>query len=176
MIKRLRFVNIPALLPIFFIAIMLFGGCKVKYTLSGQSIPAEAKTVSVSFFENKAPLANPLFSQQFTEELKTKFMRETRLQLIPAGGDLEFEGAVTSYAVAATALQGNETAALNRLTVTVSVTYINNLKEDDGFKTSFSRFADFPATQSLTAVEGQLTPVIMEQLIQDIFNRAFINW
>lgn len=158
------------------VALALFTGCQVKYTLSGQSIPPDAKTVSVGFFVNKAPLANPLFSQQFTEELKTKFQRETRLQLVPSGGDLEFEGTVTGYSVAPTAIQGNETAALNRLTVSVSVTYVNNLREEDNFTTSFSRFADFSASSSLTSVEGQLTPVIREQLIQDIFNRAFINW
>lgn len=155
---------------------LLFAGCKVKYTLSGQSIPPDAKTVSVGFFVNKAALAPPTFSQQFTEDLKTKFQRETRLQLVPSGGDLEFEGSVTGYSVSPQAVQGNETAALNRLTVSVSVTYVNNLDEDQNFTTSFSRFADFSASSSLSAVEGQLTPVISEQLIQDIFNRAFINW
>jgi len=161
---------------IFLSMVVLLSGCKVKYTLSGQSIPPDAKTVSVGFFVNKAALAAPAFSQQFTEELKTKFLRETRLQLVPSGGDLEFEGAVTGYSVSPVAIQGNETAALNRLTVSVSVTYVNNLKEDDTFTTNFSRFADFSANTSLTAVESQITPVIMEQLIQDIFNRAFINW
>ena len=151
-------------------------GCHIKYTLSGQSIPADAKTVSVSFFVNKAALSPPTFSQQFTEGLKTKFQRETRLQLVASGGDLEFEGAVTGYSVAPMAVQGNETAALNRLTVSVSVTYVNNLDEQQNFSTNFSRFADFPASQSLTSVEGQLTPTITDQLIQDIFNRAFINW
>lgn len=155
---------------------LLFAGCKVKYTLSGQSIPPDAKTVSVGFFVNKAALAPPTFSQQFTEDLKTKFQRETRLQLVPSGGDLEFEGSVTGYSVSPQAVQGNETAALNRLTVSVSVTYVNNLDEEQNFTTSFSRFADFSAGSSLSAVEGQLTPVISEQLIQDIFNRAFINW
>lgn len=158
------------------LAVAFLAGCKVKYTFSGQSIPPDAKTVSVGFFVNKAPLANPLFSQQFTEELKTKFQRETRLQLVPSAGDLEFEGSVTGYSVAPTAVQGNETAALNRLTVSVSVTYTNNLKEDESFTTNFSRFADFSSNSSLTSVESQLIPVIMEQLIQDIFNRAFINW
>jgi len=158
------------------LGLLVLAGCKVKYTLSGQSIPADAKTVSVAYFVNKAPLASPTFSQQFTEELKTKFQRETRLLLSPSGGDLEFEGAVTGYSVSPQAVQGNETAALNRLTVTVSVTYVNNLDDTQNFTTSFSRFADFPSSSSLTSVEGQLTPVIMEQLTQDIFNRAFINW
>lgn len=158
------------------LTVLLLAGCKVKYTLSGQSIPADAKTVSVSFFVNKAALSPPTFSQQFTEELKTKFQRETRLQLIPSGGDLEFEGAVTGYSVSPMAIQGDQTAALNRLTVSVTVSYVNNLDESQNFSTSFSRFADFSASSSLTSVEGQLTPTIMEQLIQDIFNRAFINW
>jgi hypothetical protein len=157
-------------------AVLVWAGCTVKYTLSGQSIPPDAKTVSVGFFVNKAPLANPTFSQQFTEELRTKFQRETRLQLIASGGDLEFEGAVTGYSVAPMAIQGNETAANNRLTVSVTVSYVNNLDETQNFQTSFSRFADFNANQSLTSVESQLLPVISEQLIQDIFNRAFINW
>ncbi len=161
---------------IVFSVILVWAGCNVKYTLSGQSIPPDAKTVSVGFFVNKAPLANPTFSQQFTEELRTKFQRETRLQLIASGGDLEFEGAVTGYSVAPMAIQGNETAANNRLTVSVTVSYVNNLDETQNFQTSFSRFADFNASQSLTSVESQLLPVISEQLIQDIFNRAFINW
>lgn len=163
------------LVLLFFVSAGMFS-CSVKYTLSGQSIPPDAKTVSVGFFINKAPLASPTFSQQFTEELKTKFQRETRLQLIGSGGDLEFEGAVTTYNVAPMAVQGNETAATNRLTIGVTVTYINNLDDKQNFTSSFSRFADFSSSQSLSAVEGELIPVISEQLIQDIFNRAFINW
>jgi hypothetical protein len=151
-------------------AVLFFAGCSVKYTLSGQSIPADARTVSVGFFLNKAPLANPAFSQQFTEE------RETRLQLVASGGDLEFEGAVTGYSVTPMAIQGNETAANNRLSISIFVSYVNNLDETQNFQTSFSRFADFTSDQSLTSVESQLLPVISEQLIQDVFNRAFINW
>jgi hypothetical protein len=157
-------------------AVLFFAGCSVKYTLSGQSIPADARTVSVGFFLNKAPLANPAFSQQFTEELRTKFQRETRLQLVASGGDLEFEGAVTGYSVTPMAIQGNETAANNRLSISIFVSYVNNLDETQNFQTSFSRFADFTSDQSLTSVESQLLPVISEQLIQDVFNRAFINW
>jgi hypothetical protein len=160
----------------FMAALVCFAGCSVKYTLSGQSIPADARTVSVGFFVNKAALANPAFSQQFTEELRTKFQRETRLQLIASGGDLEFEGAVTGYSVAPMAIQGNETAANNRLTVSISVNYVNNLDAAQNFQASFSRFADFNSDQSLTSVESQLLPVISEQLTQDVFNRAFINW
>lgn len=158
------------------IVIVIFSACKVKYTLSGQSIPANAKTVSVGYFVNRAALANPTFSQIMTESLKDKFIRETKLQLTTGQADLEFSGSVTGYNVAPLAVQGNETAALNRLTVTISVTYNNNLDEKQNFNSSFSRFSDFPSNASLSSVEAQLIQDIVLQLTQDVFNKAFINW
>jgi hypothetical protein len=151
-------------------------GCKVSVTLSGQSIPPQASTVYIGYFSSRAPLANPSFSQILTEALKDKFIRETRLRLGDTNSDLRFEGAVTGYAVTPVAAQGNETLSQNRLTVTIQVTYTCEPDPKYNFQTTFSRFADFDANQSLSAVEPQLMQSIVEQLTQDIFNKAFINW
>jgi len=148
----------------------------VNVTLSGQSIPSQASTVYVGYFASKAPLANPAFSQILTESLKDKFIRETRLRLGDLNSDLKFEGSVIGYAVTPVAAQGNETLSQNRLTVTIQVTYICEPDEKNNFTVTFSRFADFEASQSLSAVESQLIQIIVEQLTQDIFNKAFINW
>ncbi len=163
---------------ILFLAIVIanYGCCGIKTTLSGMSIPDEARTVSVSFFRNEAPLSPPTLSQILTESLKDKFIRETKLQLVERGGDLEFESAIIGYNVAPMAVVGNETAALNRLTINISVTYTNKFDEKSEFSTTFSRFADFPGNQALAAVEAALIEDIVQQLVQDIFNRAFINW
>lgn len=155
---------------------LMANGCKVNVTLSGQSIPPQATTIYISLFTNRAPLANPSFSQILTEALKDKFIRETRLRLGDAQSDLRFDGAVTGYAVSPVAAQGNETVSQNRLTVTIQVNYTCQPDPKYNFQASFSRFADFSATQSLSEVETQLIPIIVEQLAQDIFNKAFINW
>jgi hypothetical protein len=153
-----------------------FGCCGVRTTLSGMSIPEQARTVSVQFFRNEAPLSPPTLAQIITESLKDKFIRETKLQLVDRSADIEFEGSIIGYNVAPMALQGNETAALNRLTVNINVSYTNKFDEKSEFTTSFSRFADFPGNQALAAVEGALIEDIVQQLVQDVFNRAFINW
>jgi len=150
--------------------------CKMQVTLSGQSIPANARTVSVRPFINQAPLANPILAQQFSENLKNKFQRETKLELVGSNADLEFEGSISGYSVMPMAIQGNQTASTNRLTVSIMVSYTNTLQEEKNFNQSFSRFADFPANQTLSAVEGTLLPEIQDQLAQDVFNRAFIDW
>ena len=68
------------------------GGCTVKYSFSGASIPLDAKTVSVPYFPNNAPMVAPSLSSTLTDALQDKFARQTKLQLVSTGGDLAFEG------------------------------------------------------------------------------------
>ena len=143
---------------------------------NGASIPPEAKTVSVTLFQNYASLAPASISQSFTEALRTKLSSQSRLTLIPKGGDLAFEGSITAYSTLPVAIQSTDQAAQTRLTVTVNVKYNCAFDEKRNFEQSFSRFADYPSNQSLTAVENRLIEEINDQLVQDIFNKALNNW
>ena len=156
--------------------LLLFTSCKIRYGLNGATIPPEAKTVSVIYFQNQAPLASPLISQQFTEALKDICSSQTRLSLTNKNGDLNFEGAITSYAVTPLAIQATDNAALNRLTITVNVKYSNKFEEKKNFENAFTRYADFSSSQSLASVESDLIKQINKQLTEDIFNKAFNNW
>ena len=69
-------------------------GYKVTYNLSGGSIPPEAKTFSVAYFPNNAPMVAPTLSNALTEGLRDKFSRQTRLQQVDEGGDFAFEGEI----------------------------------------------------------------------------------
>lgn len=148
----------------------------MHYGFSGASIPPEAKTVSVQYFQNVASLAPPTLSQTFTEALRDKLSSQTRLALVNKGGDLNFEGSVTGYSTAPIAIQSTDQAALNRLTISVNVKYTCTFDEKKNFEQSFFRFSDYNSSQSLTAVETDLIQRINEQLAQDIFNRALNDW
>lgn len=155
--------------------------CKVNYSFTGASIAPDVKTVSIQYFSSFAPLAKPTYSQTFTEALRDIFVSQTNLSFVPKGGDLEFEGAVTSYSAAPIAIQGTDAnglnkAAQNRLSITVKVKFVNNKDEKQSFETTFTRFADFPTTSALAAEEDRLIKEINNQLVQDIFNKAVINW
>ena len=102
------------------IAACVLTGCKVTYSLSGASIPANAKTVSIPYFPNNATLVSPTLSSTLTDELQTRFTNQTKLELVPENGDLAFEGEITSYTVQPVAVTSNDMAAMNRLTITVS--------------------------------------------------------
>ena len=150
--------------------------CKVNYSFTGASIDEDVKTVSVKTFQSYAPLANANLTQSFTEALKDIFISQTNLDLVARDGDLRFEGAITGYAISSVAIQGNETAALNRLTITVKVKFTNTKDNEQDFETSFSRFADYESSQNIASIEDELIKDINDQLTQDIFNKSVSNW
>lgn len=168
-----------SLFSIFFLLhFFILSSCKLNYSFTGASIPPDVKTVSIDYFPNNAPLARPTLSQSFSEALRDIFLSQTRLTLIPKNGDLHFDGSIVGYAVTTAAVQGNDlsTSSLNRLTITVNVRFENTKDETQSFESSFSRFADFSATQNLASVEEELIRNINSQLVQDIFNKAVTNW
>lgn len=62
---------------------LLFGGCSVKYSLSGASIAPEIQTVSIARFPNNALLVAPILSSTLTDALQDRFTRQTRLAVVP---------------------------------------------------------------------------------------------
>ncbi len=150
--------------------------CKVSYSFSGVNISPEVQTYSVEYFPNRAPIVQAQLSQLFTDALMDKIQSNTSLELANEGGDVHFSGEITGYETRPTAITGQEIAARNRLTITVRVKYANMVEPELDYDTSFSRYEDYDASQNLTDVENDLIDLILEDLIEDIFNRAFVSW
>ena len=161
----------------FIIICLLAGsGCKVNYSLSGASISPDVKTINIKYFTKSATLGPPSLSQTFTERLKQKFLTQTKLILTNEKGDLNFEGSITAYTVTPQAIQANENAARNRLTISVAVNFINLKDEKQNFQTTFTRFTEYDSSVNLASIEDALVSDVNDQLIDDIFNKAVINW
>lgn len=151
-------------------------GCTVKYSFSGASIPLDAKTVSIPYFPNNAPMVAPTLSSTLTQALQDKFARQTNLQVIDNGGDLAFEGEITNYTSTPAAVTAAETAAMNRLTITVKIKFTNIYEPQNNYNKSFSAFAEYDATSLLQEIQDGLITEIVDQLVQEIFNAAVANW
>ncbi|MCH9821832.1 MAG: hypothetical protein K0U33_00570 [Bacteroidetes bacterium] len=159
------------------LASTIFTGCKINYGFSGASVDYnEVKTYSVDFFPNYAPLAQPTLSQEFTEALRNIFLNQTKLDLTKQDGDLQFSGKIVDYRTAPVSIQASEVAAQNRLTVTVSVVFVNTKDDTKNFEQSFSQFIDYDSQRPLSEVEGELISQVNELLVQDIFNQAVSDW
>jgi hypothetical protein len=159
-----------------FLLVTVAVSCRPHVSLSGASIPDEAKTVSVGFFTNNTSLGAPSLSARFTEKLRDMVSQQTRLALVRQDGDLQFDGYIADYNVTPVAIQSNDRASLNRLTISVKVVYFNKFEAAKNFEQTFTRFADYNSSESISAKEPELVQEIYRQLTEDIFNRAFNNW
>jgi hypothetical protein len=154
----------------------IFVGCSIKYSFTGASIPPGAKTVSIADFKNMAPLINATLSNTITEAMKDRFMSQTNLNLTRGEGDLSFEGTVTDYKTQPTAIQAGDVASKNRFTITVKVKFTNRLEPKSNYDATFTRYTDYDSNLSFDAVETELSNELVKQLVEDIFNKAVVNW
>jgi hypothetical protein len=166
--------NLNRLIGIFFLLI-LASGCGV-YSFTGASIPPEAKTISVQYFQNRAQLIEPTLSAYFTDALRDMFVNQTNLNMIDRNGDLAIEGEIVDYKTSPVAIQSDQTSALNRLTITVNVRFVNKYEPDKDFEQKFSQYKDYSSDTDLSTVKDDLIAEITEMITTDIFNKAVVNW
>lgn len=164
----------------FFILIIILAlcqSCVVSFVNTGIDYSV-LKSFSIEQFGAKDSNAPPTSGQVFSERLKNRVLNDTRLEYKDEQGDIQFSGDVTGYLITANAPQKDQTVAFQRLTIKISIDY-RNLKKTDGsedWTQTFSRFANFSADQDLSAVETQLIQDIYDQVLDDVFNRAFSGW
>ncbi len=155
----------------------MLGGCGI-YSFTGASISPDINSIKIDYFENQSAIINAQLSQQFTQRLRDKFINETNLVVTDnaAKYDVQLKGIITTYNITSIASQANETAAQSRLTIGVSVEYINTKNELQNYTKSFTRFVDFSNAAVFESIEKQLVDEINVLLVDDIFNRTFANW
>lgn len=150
--------------------------CTIQITMSGASIPENLNTFSVQFINNRAPLVNPDLSTTLTEGLKDRIQNESRLGLVNEGGDVDFSGDITAYSTQPMALKADAVSAQTRLTVSVKIRCRNAKDPQKDWEQSFSAYQDYDSENNLADVEADLVELIVDELTENIFNKAFADW
>ena len=163
------------------LVLIVFGlnACRIRFSFTGANFDPKEKTISVAYFPNRAPIVNPTLSQDFTEKLKDRIISQTPLNMVNESGDLQFEGEIIGYSTKPIAISGGdqtEKASLNRLTVEINVKYVNQVNPAKSFESRFTAYEDYSSDKGLDVVEGELIPLIIEKIIEDIYNRSFVGW
>lgn len=168
--------NEKKLIGLVFSLLLVLSGCSIRMTMSGASIPDNLQKFSVQYIVNRAPLVNPTLSQNLTEALKDRILNESRLTLSRDLGDVDFSGEITGYDTRPMAIKADALSAETRLTVTVKVRYRNFKDPKKNWESSFSAYQDFPSEKNLTEVEDELTKIMIDQITENVFNKAFADW
>jgi len=156
--------------------ILLILGLHSCFSYSFVDGSIDADTFSVSIFEEQAANAPAGYGGQFTDYLKNFIISRSKLKLKNIDADIQISGKIVGYSTAPLAVQSDEAAALTRLTVTMFVSVINNVKPEQSFEQNFSNFSDFDSSNDLSSVETQLLEDVNRKIAQDIVNKLSSNW
>ncbi|WP_299777289.1 LptE family protein [uncultured Formosa sp.] len=148
-----------------------------SYSFTGAKVNPNTKTFQVNYFQNNSALIEPGLDLDFTNALTDLLINQTNLDNVKSNGDLVYEGEIVEYRISPTTATADDTAAQNRLTISVNVRFYNKQDEESEFEKRFSFFYDYDGTSQLigslktTAIEE-----IFDQITQDIFNASLAQW
>ncbi|MBN1116737.1 MAG: LptE family protein [Bacteroidales bacterium] len=160
---------------------VLFTACfSIRYDFKGGvNIDPSIKTFSVQYFDNRAQLVEPTFSQSFTNELREYIESNTNLKYVNGMGDVDFSGSVSNYQIAPQAISKTGTtdkAAMTRFTISIKFSYMDVKDPENDFEKTVSGYRDFDSNTNFNSVEEDLSEELREELIEQVFNAAFVNW
>lgn len=157
--------------------LLLSSSCSISFKLNGANINYQTThSISISDFPNNAPMVNPTLSNNLTEYIRDLFQRQTRLQILRKGGDLELEGSIVGYDLSQGAISVDSYASESKLTIRVKVHFTNNVNPEDSFEKEYSAYQTFDASQMLSDVQDELCSIIIKEIADNIYNDTVAKW
>jgi len=156
---------------------MVWSGCTISYKFNGANINYQTThSISIADFPNNAAMVNPTLSTELSETIRTLFQRQTRLEILRKGGDLELEGEIVGYDISQGAIAADSYASESKLTIRVTVHFTNNIYPEESFDKTYSAFQTFDASRLLSDVQDELCAVIIQEIAESIYNDTVARW
>lgn len=155
----------------------ILSSCSISYKFNGANINYQTThSISVADFPNNAAMVNPTLSNNLSEGIRDLYQRQTRLQVLRKGGDLELEGEITGYDISQGAIGTDSYATESKLTITVMVHFTNNINPEESFDKAFSAYQTFDSSRLLTDVQDELCTIIIKEISENIYNETVAKW
>lgn len=156
---------------------LLLNSCSISYKFNGASIDySTTKTISIADFPNVAPLVYAPLSNNLSDGIRDLFQRQTRLEQVKRGGNLELEGEITGYSLTPMAVSADSYAAETKLTITVKVRFTNNVAPEESFEKTYSAYQTFDSSQMLNDVQDELCNTMITEIAEQIYNDTVAKW
>jgi len=151
--------------------------CKISYKFNGASIDyTKTKSISIADFPNNAALVYPALSTDLSQGIRDLFQRQTRLQILRKGGDMELEGEITGYTLTPMAISADSYSAETKLTITIRVHFTNNVAPEESFDKTYTAYQTFDSSQMLNDVQEELCNIMIKELAENIYNDTVARW
>ena len=157
--------------------LLVLTSCSISYKFNGANINYQTThSISIADFPNNAPMVNPTLSNNLSEGIRDIYQRQTRLQILRKGGDLELEGEIVGYDITQGAISTDSYASESKLTIRVTVRFTNNINPEESFDKTYTAYQTFDASRLLTDVQDELCAVMITEIAENIYNDTVARW
>lgn len=157
--------------------VVTLSSCMISYRFNGASIDySKTQSISIADFPNNAAMVNPNLSNNLSEGIRDIYSRQTRLQILRRGGDMELEGEIVDYALTPMAISADNLSAETKLTITIKVRFTNNKAPEESFEKTYSAYQTFDSSRLLTDVQDELCATMITELAENIYNDTVAKW
>lgn len=158
-------------------SVLLLNSCVISYKFNGASIDySTTKTISIADFANVAALVYPPLANNLSDGIRDLFQRQTRLEQVRRGGNLELEGEIIGYNLTPMSVSADSYAAETKLTITVKVRFTNNVAPEDSFEKTYTAYQTFDSSQMLNDVQDELCNTMITEIADQIYNDTVAKW
>lgn len=156
-------------------AITLLAGCGY-YSFTGATIPSHLSTIAIPLAEDRSLSTVPALDEQLTRLFVSRFVGQTRLSLepVPSEADAVLEAVIDRYQNQPASVGGQERATRNRVTLSVTVVYRDQVEDRELVRRVFTAFEEYDALDP--AQEEAAAAAALEKIADDVFTAATSNW
>lgn len=153
---------------------VLLTGC-AYYSFTGATLPSHLNTVSLPLAEDNTTSPINTMDDDLTSFLNDRFIGQTRLNLETDEGnaDAVLDTRITEYENRPTSVGGGGRAERNRVSITVSAVYYDQVEEEEIFNQTFSGAEEY---DPLEDGEEAAARAALENIANDIFSAATSDW
>ena len=167
----------PRLYTVLTACLLLLSSCSISYKFNGANINYQTThSISIADFPNNAPMVNPTLSNNLSEGIRDIYQRQTRLEVLRKGGDLELEGEIVGYDITQGAISADSYASESKLTIRVAVRFNNNIYPEESFEKTYSAYRTFDANLLLSDVQDEICDLIITEIAENIYNDTVAKW
>lgn len=156
----------------------LLSGCGY-YSFTGATIPPHLNSVAIPLVEDLSTAIADDIDERLTRLFADRFVGQTRLQLAvdESDADAVLLGRIERITVAPVAVGGGDRATQNRVTVTVRVTYTDEVEDQEILERTFTAAMNYDPTLG-DEREAEIAAIIgaLENIADDVFTAATSNW
>lgn len=156
------------------------------YTASASLLHKDTHTVYIPCFTNQSNIINPFIGRDISLKLQDKFLENSNLNLVDHTlADIIIIGKIVSYnfilkntSILSNTTKKNEYSIYNRLKINLHITYKSKKEPNKNFNKVFSDYIDFEGPKIIdhSIIQYKIIPLLIEKLVNQIFNKITINW